>query len=76
MSVGLGRSPAMIVGGMALVVLGFVLGRGSAEPPRLGRAGATAPTSVGEHRWLPLEWNGQRRAVAYEHMYFSRGKQH
>lgn len=72
MLVGLRRSHAMTVGGIALVMLGFAIGRSSVDSPVPEKRPPLASTSVEERRWLPLEWNGQRRTVAFEHMYFSR----
>lgn len=66
------------VGGPQAMMLGILLGMGfgvvgsSVGSAVLKRRPAPAPTSLAERRWLPLEWNGYRKPVAYEHMYFSR----
>lgn len=78
-----GSPLAKMVYGVALVMLGFAVGRSLVGSPELGRQSTTVTaramslaigTRADERRWLPLEWNGYRRPVAYKHMYFSRAK--
>jgi hypothetical protein len=83
MRVRVANALAKMVYGVALVTLGFAVGRSSVGSTGVGKRSTTITTQAvplpmgaeaGERRWLPLEWNGYRKPVAYKHMYFSRAK--
>lgn len=71
MRVRTGRQRALRVSGIVLAMLGLVAVQSSVGSPMAEKQAAAAPKSFDERRWLPLEWNGYRKPVAYRHMYYS-----